>query len=216
MYKKRILVSIPNTGWIHKIVAMRVMALLQDNRYMVNVIMPTWNPIENNLHKIIVDFIKEDFNYWLNIDSDNPPTKNPLDLVDLDLDIITCPTPVYHFNKRTHRKGESPVYLNAYKYLPDKDAYTEWPHKYGLQKVDAVGNGCTLYAKRVFLNKEMQKGAFTRKLHPDGTVNKGNDISMSERARAQGFSIYAHYDYICQHFNEVELGEFVTAIKGWN
>ena len=214
MYKKKILISVTNTGWIHKIVAMRLMLLLQDSRYEVKIIMPTWNPVENNLHHIINDFLKEDYNYWLNIDSDNPPTKNPLDLVALDKDIIGCPTPIWHFDKNSHKKGESPVYLNAYKYIPEKEAYTEFPNKYGLQKVDAVGNGCTLYAKRVFLNKEMRKGAFNRKLNKDGTVNKGNDISMCERAIEQGFEIFAHFDYICQHFKELELGEVVTAFSG--
>jgi len=93
---------------------------------------------------------------------------------------------------------------------PEKDAYREHQEKRGLQKVDAVGTGCFLVHKRVF-NKEMQKAPFQRQYHEDGRVNKGNDISFCERARKQGFKIFAHYDYPCMHFNELELNEVCRA-----
>ncbi len=209
---KKVLISFPNKGWIHKLVFMAGFKLAGDRRYDSKIIVPTHNPYENNLHHIINDFIRGDYDYWLNIDADNPPTNNPLDLIELDRDIIGCPTPVYHFTDET--KGERPWYENAYKYVPEKDAYTEYPNKQGLQQVDAVGTGCILIARRVFDNREMRKGAFTRKLNPDGTVNKGNDISFCERATAQGFKIFAHYDYRCQHFNELEIHEVIRAFHG--
>ena len=53
----------------------------------------------------------------------------------------------------------------------------------------------------------MQKGCFTRKLNSDGTVDKGNDISFCERARENGFEIYTHYNYMCDHFSELSLRE---------
>jgi len=60
----------------------------------------------------------------------------------------------------------------------------------------------------------MQKGAFTRKLNPDGTVDKGNDISFCERAREAGFGIFAHFDYPCDHMCEISLLECIRAING--
>lgn len=209
---KSVLISVPNKGWIHKLVSLSLLKLIQDRRYKCNIIMPTHNPLENNLHHIVNDFIKDNYDYWLSIDADNPPTNNPLDLIELDKDIIGCPTPVWHFTDKI--KGERPIYENAYKYVPDKDAYIEWPNKQGLQKVDAIGTGCFIIARRVFDNPEMRKGCFTRKLNPDGTVNKGNDISFCERAKEQGFDIYTHYDYRCQHFNELELHEINKAFYG--
>ena len=155
------------------------------------------------------DFLKGDYDYWLSFDSDNPPTQNPLDLVEYDRDIIGCPTPVWHFDGK--HKGERPIYWNVYDYVKEKGAYREYAKKEGLQKVDAVGTGCVLFARRVFENPEMQKGAFTRKLYPDGRVGKGNDISFCERAREQGFEIYAHFGYPCLHFNELELTEVIRA-----
>lgn len=210
--KSKILISVPNTGYIHKKVVFVLLKLLQDNRYSIKTMMPTHNPYENNLHHIVNDFVDGDFDFWLNIDSDNPPMNNPLDLVEYDRDIIGFPTPVWHFTGK-EGKGERPIYWNAYDYVREEDAYKEHNPKEGLQKVDAVGTGCVLISKRVFLGEEMRKGAFVRELNRDGTVNKGNDISFCEKARKQGFGIYAHYDYPCMHFNELELNEVVRAFR---
>ncbi len=209
---KKVLISFPNTGYIHKLVFMAGMRLISDRRYDIKIIVPTHNPYENNLHHIVNDFIGGNYDYWLNIDADNPPMNNPLDLIELDKDIIGCPTPVYHFTNKV--KGERPWYENAYQYSPMEKAYREYPDKQGLQKVDAVGTGCILIARRVFDHPEMRKGAFTRKLNKDGTVNKGNDISFCERATENGFQIFAHFDYRCQHFNELEMHEVIRAFHG--
>ncbi len=207
-----ILVSIPNTGSVHKLVSLTTNRLITDPRHRCNIIYPTHNPYENNLHHIVNDFMAGSYNFWLNIDSDNPPINNPLDLVDYDLDIVGLPTPVWHFTEKV--KGERPIYENGYKYVPGEDAYTEWPNKNGLQRVDAVGTGCVLYARRVFENPEMRKAPFQRTYNEDGTVHKGNDISFCERATEQGFLIFAHYNYRCMHFNELELHEVGRAMHG--
>jgi GT2 family glycosyltransferase len=209
---KNVLVSFPNNGWLHKLIFSTGMKLASDSRYKSTIIIPTHSPYENNLHHIVNDFIGGNYDYWLNIDADNPPMNNPLDLIELDKDIVGCPTPVYHFTDKV--KGERPWYENAYKYVPEEDAYAEYKEKQGLQKVDAVGTGCILIARRVFDHPEMRKGAFTRKLYPDGTVYKGNDISFCERAKEAGFEIFTHYDYRCQHFNEIEMHEVIRAFHG--
>ena len=205
----RILVSIPNTGWIHKHVCFVTDRLLSDRRFRVKVIRTTHNPYENNLHHILNDFMADPFDFWLNIDSDNPPINNPLDLVALDKDIIGLPTPVWHFTDE--KPGERPLYYNGYDSA--KNAYKEHlPHE-GLQEVDAIGTGCFMIARRVFENEAMRKAPFQRQWNEDGTVHKGNDISFCERARAQYFSIWCHYGYPCMHFNELELNEVVRAFR---
>jgi hypothetical protein len=153
-----------------------------------------------------------DCDFWLNIDSDNPPMNNPLDLVKFNLDIVGLPTPVWHFTGE--KKGERPIYENAYRYVPEKDAYVEWDVKEGLQRVDAVGTGCVLYARRVFEHPEMRKAPFQRIFNEDGTVERGNDIAFCERAKREGFQIFAHYDYRCRHFNDLELHEVGGAFHG--
>ncbi len=151
-----------------------------------------------------------DCDFWLSIDADNPPEKNPLDLVELDKDIIGCPTPIWHY---TGKAGERPIYWNAYQYDESTGAYREWPNREGLQKVDAVGTGCIMMSRRVFEDPEMRRGAFTRKLNADGTVDKGNDISFCERATEQGFEIWCHYDYPAGHMVEIELNEASRAFN---
>ena len=152
-----------------------------------------------------------DWNLWLSMDADNPPEQNPLDLVELDRDVIGCPTPIWHYTGE--KPGERPIYWNAYQYDPDTGAYREYPWRTGLQEVDAVGTGCLLMARRVFENPEMRKGAFARKLNADGTVERGNDISFCERAREQGFKIWCHYDYPAEHISEIPLNECARAFK---
>ena len=71
-----------------------------------------------------------------------------------------------------------------------------------------------MFARRVFEDPEMRKGAFTRKLNPDGTVDRGNDISFCERARERGWEIWAHYGYAAEHLCEVPLNEVSRAFKG--
>jgi len=207
-----VLITVPNQHQIHKTVTACLMKLQQDKRYRLKFEFPSHKPYENNLHHIINTFLNGSYDFWLNIDSDNPPMKNPLDLIELDKDIIGLPTPVWHFLD-DGKKQERPVYWNAYDYVSNKDAYSEHNPRNGLQQVDAVGTGCILIARRVFLNENMQKGAFTRKLYKDGTVKKGNDISFCERARNQNFEIFCHYDYPCQHFNNLELNEVVRAFR---
>lgn len=208
---KYILITVPNLHWIHKHVVHKLLLLQKDSRYRLNIMLPSNKPYENNLHHIVNDFMAGDYDFWLNIDADNPPLQNPLDLVELDKDIIGLPTPIWHYIKKG--KGERPVYWNGYDYDNLNDAYREHQTREGLQKVSAVGTGCILISRRVFENKQMRKAPFERKLNKDGTVNKGNDISFCERARKQGFEIYCHYNYPCDHFSENSLTETVNAFK---
>ena len=208
---KRVLITVPNKHWVHTTVIHRVLLLLQDKRYKSRLLMPAHKPYVNNLHHIVNTFMKGDEDFWLNIDADNPPGNNPYDLVELDKDIIGLPTPIWHF--KGEKKGERPVYWNAYDYDPSVDAYREHPVKNGLQRVDAVGTGCVLYNRRVFEPPEMRKAPFMRKWNEDGTVDKGNDISFCERARANGFEIYCHYNYPCDHFSELSMNEMVRAFR---
>lgn len=207
--KKKVLIAVPTTGKIHKHVSFALLKLQMDTRYSVRIIEPTHSPSDNNRHHIFNDFLAGGEDYLLMIDSDNPPVNNPLDLIELDKDIMGCPTPVWHFTGKI--KGERPIYENAYKYIPGKDAYTEWPNKVGLQKVDAVGTGCILIARRVLEHPGMRKGANQRTLNEDGTVNKGGDIMFCETAKKCGFEVFAHYNYKCLHFAEVELHEVARA-----
>lgn len=205
----RVLVTMPNQHWIHKTVARVEALLLKDSRYSVTLTWPSHKPYVNNLHHCVNTFWAGPYAFWLNIDADNPPIENPLDLIELDLDIIGLPTPVWHF--KGDRPGERPLFYNAFDYDGETGAYREHRPCEGLQEVDAVGTGCLLMARRVFAPDEMRRGAFHRTWREDGTMEKGNDIAFSERARRNGLRLWAHYDYPCDHFSELSMREMTRA-----
>ena len=206
----KVFVTVPTTAWVHKMVTLALLKLQLDRRYKLRIMMPTNGPpFENNLHHIINDFMEHGEDYWLCFDNDNPPTRNPLDLIELDKDIIGCPTPVFHSNDKP---GERFFYWNAYD--RHEDGYREHPPGGGLQRVDAIGTGCFLIARRVFEDPQMRKAPFQRIYNDDGTVELGNDLAFCERATARGFEIWCHYDYPCDHHVEVPMNEMISGIKG--
>lgn len=213
MMRRRVLLTLPtgpSSPYVHKRVMMATQAIIGDPRHLVTPIWPTHLPFENNLHHIVLDFLAGGYDFWLSIDHDNPPMANPLDAVEYNRDIIGFPTPIWHY---VGKPGERPIYWNGYDYDVSVDAYREHMPREGLQRVDAVGTGCFLVARRVFLHPSMQKGAFQRTLYADGTVCKGADIAFCERARAAGFEIFCDYDRPCDHFVELSLNEVVAAFR---
>jgi len=208
MKKPKVLISVPNgDGWTHKTVSFAVVRMLQDSRVESQYIAPTHSPYENNLHKIRIDFLSGDFDYWINIDSDNPPINNPLDLVFLQKDIIGCVTPVW----ANIKEGDYPIYWNAL----DSVGEEGWrPHREctGLQEVDAIGSGCMVLSRKIM---ETLPAPFQRIFHGDGTVDIGCDYAFCRRAKRLGFKVYAHYDYPCHHFNELDLCEIIKAFEAY-
>lgn len=199
------LVAVPNgDGWIHKHVAFAIMQMQGDKRYDLTFIMPTHRPIEQNLALIKRDFLAGGYDYLLSIDSDNPPTKNPLDLISLDKDVIGCVTPIW----ANMKKGDSPVYWNALMAVEGgwrpfaPDILTE------PIEVDAIGGGCFIVARRVL---EAITSPFQRIWNEDGTMHIGWDYAFCSKVQAAGFKVWAHFGYPCRHFNEIELTEVITA-----
>lgn len=195
--------TVPNLGWIHKTVCFVTDALIQEPG--VSLRRPTHRPYENNQHHMLREFLNGPWDWWLSMDADNPPMRNPLELIALDKDIVGLPTPVWHYTGQT---GERPIYLNVYRRVDD--GYKEWLPQEGLQEVDAVGTGCFLMARRVAEQLAFAK-PFNRTHYDDGRVEYGNDLAFCQRAKAAGFTIWAHFDYMCRHWNEVDLVEVMQA-----
>lgn len=205
----RVYLTVPNgDGWLHKQVHFATVQILVDGRYKVRHDCPSHKPYVDNLHRCMHDFIDNGDDYWLSMDADNPPLRNPLDLVELDLDLVGLPTPVWHCD--TKKPHDAPFYWNALDRLEDG-----WlPHQpcSGLQEVDAIGSGCFLVARRVIMELK-DRQPFMRRWGKDGLVQVGGDYSFCEKVKAAGFKVWAHYDYPCRHFVEIELGEAIQAFR---
>ena len=191
-------------GNLHKSVHFALFKMLSDNRYRIRHDCPSHTPWQHAMTKCALDFLDGGEDYWLSMDNDNPPKNNPLDLIELDCDLIGLPTPVWH----SAVKGDRPWFFNAM----DRVADGFKPHGPcdGLQEVDAVGSGCFIVSRRVMLALRDQQ-PFARQWNDDGTVHIGGDFSFCDKVKAAGFRIFAHYGYICDHFNTLSLLEVIQA-----
>lgn len=214
----KVLIAIPNMGWVHASVVMSLTRILGDARHEKVLLLPPPNrfaAIESTRQYIHHFFLKGDFDYLLSIDDDNAPIKNPLDLIELDKDLIGCVTPTWWYAKGTN--PDYPIRWNAYDRNFDKKL-KKWRHdehkpKKGLQKVDSIGMGCYLVARRVL--EAMKDTSVQSMVRSDGTTFKGEDIWFCERMKEKGFEIYAHYDYPCMHFKELNLIDVQDGFKNY-
>jgi hypothetical protein len=182
--------------------------LMRDRRVALDIIRPSAVPYENNLNRVIKLILESDYDYWLNIDDDQAPIANPLDLIQLDKDIIGCPTP----SIKLGQNGKHPFFWSVYS--QDSEGYRPYvvkPNLGNLQEVDAVGSGCMLVARRVL---EVTKQPMLRRYDEFGMVSMGADLSFCNKAKSQGFKIWAHYDYLCSHYRAVDILEVMRAIAG--
>lgn len=185
--------------------------MLQDPRFETQMLFPTHRPFENALHHAVVDFLASDADFFLNIDSDNPPTANPCELSLLDKDICGVATPVYHCD--TSKPNDRPYYLNAYRRNEAEDGWNEWLPQEGIQPVDAVGTGCILIARRVLEDPVMQLAPFRRTTDDAGRVQYGNDLNFCKRAKDRGFEVWCDFRSPCEHIIQVPLLEAIRAMN---
>jgi len=206
---KKILITVTNTNWIHRNNALALLKLQHERGYQVVFDLPTESPYENNLNHIVRKFIDGGFDYWLQIDSDNAPTMNPLDLVELNKDIMLLPYLQWHCTSEDLREGNYPICTLI---MDDVgEGFKEHKNMSGLQKVDAGGSGCMLIARRVL---EVMP-PFTRTHDKHGRVVFGVDFNFCREARKKGFEVWCHYDYPVEHFKTLPLMEVQTAFSNF-
>jgi SAM-dependent methyltransferase len=202
--KKKIMIACPNEAWIHKGLLEWFGKTAGDRelnaQYNISFNLRDMKVIDNNRNWIVKDFLSWGGDFLVFVDSDNPPVKNPLELIKLNKDVMALPTPVW--NSKRYQVGGFPIYLNCMDYVANVDGWIEHTPKAGLQEIDAAGTGCIIIAKRVL---EKVKPAFQRRWTEDGTASHGSDFEFCRRVKEEGFRIWAHYDYLCQHVKEIDL-----------
>ena len=153
MKKPRVMVTVLNQGWIHKTVVQALINIYRDQTCEKAVALPAMMPpVEQTMCVAAANFYEQEYDWWLTIDDDNPPVRNPLELIKYCKDIMGCPTPIYMNDKEPRGRW------NVYKEIPG--GHTHWENHRGLQRVDAIGAGCMLLSHRVFENPEMRKAPF--------------------------------------------------------
>jgi len=195
----KIQLSIPNTGWMRSELAIKLPRWLKETNHDVFFESSNEKPVEHNRNSIVQRFLASDRDYLLQLDSDVVPPANPLLLADLELDIVSAPCWIYQ--KR--------ALLNVYRFIEDGAYLQPLDRKdySGVVAIDATGSGILMVSRRVL---EAMKAPFERKYDENGIETLGQDLYFCEKARAAGFKLYAHFEYVSKHYKEIDLGELST------
>jgi len=159
-------------------------------------------PISYNRNQIVKRFLdRPQYDYLVMIDSDIVPPADYLKLVDFKKDIISGVCFAFTKNnifplvlKRGKKKNE------GFKYYP----YESINPKYwkGLLEVDAVGTGAIILSRKVL---EAIPYPFRNEYDKTGEKQIGLDLNFCRRAKALGFQVFCHTDYVCSHHTRFDL-----------
>jgi hypothetical protein len=172
-------------------------------------------PTDSNRNHIVQEFLETDYDYLAMFDEDNFPLKNPFDLLEFDKDVIGG---VYM------GMGENGLRFHVYKaknmYDIEKGdgeaGFIQFPpqERHGLMRVDAIGSGC-IFIKRKVLEK--LHAPFAYNYDSNGRLKMSDDIAFCHRCNMEGFEVWAHWDYLVEHYKTVPLlriaGFIVRAAK---
>lgn len=185
----KVLVTILAQQWVHTTVAYGLIPIILDQRHEKQILFIDRRPVDFARNAIVKFFLQKDFDYLLMMDHDNPCIKNPLDLIDYRKDIIFCPTPTLVDKKL--RVNTAPLQKPV-----------------GLYKVQKAGTGCVLISRKAL--ETIPKPLFKFKLDKEGMLKIGEDIDFCNKAKKAGFELYAHADYQCRHFYEVDMWDIIN------
>lgn len=190
--KKKVYIAVYSLDTVRADLATVLSLLLRDSRVDVTIFTHSRKPAQHNRNLSVQDFLKTDCDYFMCVDEDIVPPPNVLDLVLLDKDVVGAVCPQW-------REGDT------YFVVMDKveGGYKPVPvdRRGGLQQYDAVGTGCMIIKRKVL---EKVKRPFERKWQ-DGFAVLGLDLYFCEKARAQGFEVWAHWEYQCSHYKTIDL-----------
>ena len=193
--RTRVLIAIPCLDTIHqKVVGRLCQILLSNQEYIINTLISPMSGIGENRNRIAKEFLKTDYEWLLMMDSDNPCPPNVLELIKLDKDVISCPTPI----NMNWVNGVNNFYWNVF----DDKGFPRKEDGDGLERVEKVGTGCILIKRKVL---EEIPNPFTTVRGEDDKRVIGTDVAFCIRCKNFGFEVYTHWDYRCSHFKEMDL-----------
>ena len=204
-----IYIAVPTTGWIRHELAQCLRQISHDTRY--ELLFPEANPLTRPSpcarHWIINGFLDCGADYLLMMDSDAVPYSNPLDLVELDLDIVAMACPIW-------RPGAvPPIVLNA-RPLDDSKRIIDSRSDGPLLEVAQVSTSVILIARRVLEHPDM-RNPFGFQYNEDGITAVDDDVTFYRKARDAGFRVWVSLEHICGHMKEVDIAYMHSAVKEW-
>lgn len=148
------------------------------------------------------------FTHLLFVDADTVPPADALKrLLSHDKDIVSGLTPIFRVDPKT---GEGQTFDNCFTHFDtdEKTGKVKQTHMAqrgtGLQKIIRCGSSCILIKREVFEALEAPYYEFL--YNPDHTEHiRSEDIHFCDKAKAEGFELWADTDVACQHYKEVML-----------
>lgn len=195
---QRVLVSVTTGGNVRHELAANLTVWQRGTPHDVTIEFHNHRPYEHALNLIAKRATSEGYDWWLQLDDDQCPMRNPLELIDHDKDVIGCPAPIW----KPDVGVKSPLVWNVFADKPEGFKTNSVPCE-GLQPVDITGSGALLIARRVFSAIENPFGCEW----DHGLKAAGPDIAFCRRVKDAGFQVWVHFGYPCNHWNVIDLTE---------
>lgn len=127
------------------------------------------------------------------LDADCVPQEGTIEkLLTYELPVVAAPHPTY--------KGAERLVMALVRRNGHYEAYTP---PVGLQRVDAVGGSGLLIQRRVL--ESYGPPYFRCEYDDQGMLSKSEDFWFCERAKEQGFEVWADFGLVQQHIKEVPI-----------
>ena len=189
-----IMVACPHVGYLRTNVVAALLRITQDTRYNLVYRFSQARPIDSNRNKIVRSYLESDCDFLLMLDEDVVPEGNPLDLIELDLDVVTLLYPIWK-----HR-GAKVLWC-----VIDKPGGEVRETDLGMiAEVKTCGAGALLIARRVLEHPGLRV-PFKIQYDEDGIVNRSEDFAFCDQVWSAGFQVWAALDYKCSHEKTVDL-----------
>lgn len=202
----KVFVGIPMTGWIRHELARSIISMTHDGRYLLEVMFSVDRPTPSNCNRIVKQFLEGDADYLLIAGSDTSPYANPLDLVELDLDVVAMACPIWR------PTGSPPIVMNA----TPADGRETVSLDDGLVEVTQASASVMLVARRVLEHPDVGPGGpFAYEYDEDGLHVVSDDIIFFRKARAAGFKIWVSMDHLCGHVKEMDIVGVYNSVGEW-
>jgi hypothetical protein len=198
-------VAVLTSGWVRHELAAQLVAFLDDRRYKLELHFSYDRPTPSNRNGICKRFLVGGAGWLLMIDHDTVPYRNPLDLVERDLDVVTFPYPIW-------RKGTEPPLTVSLATMGDGPEEVRLGE--GVREVLWGGTGMVLIARRVLEHPDM-RAPFAYRYDEDGLKVWEEDSYFCWRARRAGFRIWSALSHPCGHVKELDLADVHGAVERW-